>query len=126
MTHTPHPKRFQRKRTKGWRMPPGGVCCTRPGSRGNPFTVAQLRDLGYRMSDEDARQYCVDCFRQWLVRPRWDQHWMGPESEAAREKLLAQLPELRGKPLGCFCGLDQPCHVDVICELANPVEQSDA
>lgn len=121
MTYTPHPLRFQRKRTKGWRMPPGGVCCTRPGILGNPFKVAEMRVGGYRVDGEYARQLCVEKFRKWLG-PHWQQVWGGPESEAARAKLLAQLPSLRGKPLGCFCGLDQPCHVDVICELANPVE----
>lgn len=121
MKVTPHPKRFQRKRTKGWRMPPGGVCCTRPGSRGNPFTVEGCRAAGYTGTDYEIRQRCVDAFRVWLG-PDWRENWDGPESEAARAKLLAQLPELRGKPLGCTCGLDQPCHVDVICEIANPVE----
>lgn len=33
------PKRIQRKRTKGWRMPPGAVYVGRPGPFGNPFTI---------------------------------------------------------------------------------------
>lgn len=33
------PKRIQRKRTKGWRMPEGAVSVTRPGNWGNPFKV---------------------------------------------------------------------------------------
>jgi hypothetical protein len=27
--------------------------------------------------------------------------------------------ELRGKNLACFCPLDQPCHADVLLEIAN-------
>lgn len=30
--------------------------------------------------------------------------------------------ELRGKNLACFCPLDQPCHADVLLELANATE----
>jgi hypothetical protein len=33
-------KRIQRKRHKGWRMPPNTVSVTRPGKWGNPFRVA--------------------------------------------------------------------------------------
>jgi hypothetical protein len=29
------------------------------------------------------------------------------------------LSELRGKNLACYCPLDQPCHADVLLELAN-------
>ena len=36
----PEPTRIQRKRTKGWRMPPNTVSVTRPGWLGNPFKVA--------------------------------------------------------------------------------------
>jgi hypothetical protein len=28
--------------------------------------------------------------------------------------------ELRGWDLACYCPLDQPCHADVLLELANP------
>jgi hypothetical protein len=28
--------------------------------------------------------------------------------------------KLRGKDLVCWCPLDQPCHADVLLELANP------
>ena len=29
------------------------------------------------------------------------------------------IEELRGKNLACFCPLDQPCHADVLIEIAN-------
>jgi hypothetical protein len=37
-----------------------------------------------------------------------------------REWLIGKdLTELRGKNLACYCKLDQPCHADVLLELAN-------
>lgn len=36
----------------------------------------------------------------------------------ANERLLADLPELKGKVLGCFCA-PAACHGDVLVELAN-------
>jgi hypothetical protein len=33
------------------------------------------------------------------------------------------LSELRGKDLACWCPLDQPCHADVLLELANREEK---
>jgi hypothetical protein len=44
---------------------------------------------------------------------------MGPESEAARKKLMDALPSIRGKDLACFCPEGQPCHGDVLIEIAN-------
>jgi len=43
---------------------------------------------------------------------------------------VADLPfdvnELRGKNLACWCRLDQPCHADVLLELANaPIAKGD-
>ena len=37
------PKRIQRKRVKGWRMPDNTVSVTRPGRWGNPFPVSGHR-----------------------------------------------------------------------------------
>jgi hypothetical protein len=34
--------------------------------------------------------------------------------------LLADIGELTGHDLMCFCPLGQPCHADVLLELANP------
>lgn len=35
------PIRIQRKRTKGWKMPPNTVSVTRPGKWGNPFRATR-------------------------------------------------------------------------------------
>ena len=37
----------------------------------------------------------------------------------ASPDLLALLPAVRGRVLGCFCALSAPCHADVVAELAD-------
>jgi hypothetical protein len=91
------PKRIQRKRTKGWRMPPNTVIVTRPGRFGN-HPAARLKLDG---------QMAVDAFRCWVDTQAFDA-W----KEDARRTL-------RGKNLACWCPIDQPCHADVLLELAN-------
>ena len=112
------PQRIQRKRTAGWRMPEGAVSVCRPGVFGNPFTMAGCRDAGFRGTDEQIADRCVEAFRAWLG-PMWRMNWDGPESEAARAALFTRLPELRGKDLACWCKIGAPCHADVLLELAN-------
>ena len=88
------PHRFQIRRAKGWRKPEGGVVVARPTKWGNPHSVA-----------EHGRARAVELYRRHLA-----DH---PEiAEAARR-------ELRGRPLGCSCRLDQACHADVLLEIAN-------
>lgn len=89
------PKRIQRKRTKGWRMPANAVYVGRPGMFGNPYRV------GVNGSVAD----CVRLYRESLKVQR------------AFRKMVRR--ELRGKHLACWCPLDQPCHADVLLELAN-------
>jgi hypothetical protein len=109
------PKRIQRKRMKGWKLPDGAVCVTRPGKWGNPFTVmpnarpgAKVGGaLGYQAVStvEDA----IECFRAMFdVRPDM--------TKVAQD-------ELRGKDLACFCKLGEPCHADVLLEIANRIEE---
>jgi hypothetical protein len=97
------PDRIQRQRTKGWRMPPNTVSVTRPGRYGNPYTAKQAREAGYKGSYTQIAQMCVDMFRQEM-----------PEFAKA-----AYQQELRGKNLACWCKIGEPCHADVILEIAN-------
>ncbi len=46
------PKRIQRKRSKGWRMPPNTVYVGRPTKWGNPWKPEQYWDAGYSGSLE--------------------------------------------------------------------------
>jgi hypothetical protein len=43
----------------------------------------------------------------------------------ARSDLLAQLSELRGRRLACYCALNEPCHADVLARWANVESASD-
>ncbi len=101
MTHTPHPLRIQRRRTKGYKMPTGAVYCGRPTIWGNPWY------------DDWPASVCVENYRLWLTKiPSFG----GLEKASA---ILKRISELRGKQLACWCPLDKPCHVDVLCEIAN-------
>lgn len=116
------PKRIQRKRTKGWRMPEGAVSVCRPSIWGNPFTIGDARDVGFGGTDAELAARCVGSFDAWLVSPYWLNNWDGPERETARQRILDNLADLRGKDLACWCALDQPCHADVLLRLANEVK----
>lgn len=116
------PNRIQRKRTKGWTKPDGCVIVTRPSRFGNPFTLAMAIEMGYAETPEQAREVCTTAFRSWVRGS--DTWWMGPRSEATRERLLAALPSLRGKDLACYCplpvdGHTDHCHAVVLLELSN-------
>lgn len=104
------PKRIQRKRTKGWKMPAGAVCVTRPGKYGNPFTVNPGRSPGSKVSTwpyvyVPTVEESLACFRLYV-------HEM-------LSKDPGWLDELRGKDLACWCGLSSPCHADILLEIAN-------
>ncbi len=108
------PVRIQRKRTKGWKKPVGTVCVTRGTFWGNPFVVRSDLDVGAKVGGQVMGTPCVAV----------------PDAESAVETFRAyigNLPELiasarktlRGKNLACYCALDQPCHADVLLEVAN-------
>jgi uncharacterized protein DUF4326 len=97
------PVRIQRKRTKGWRMPGGAVYVGRPTRWGNQFRTDD--DLGQGL--EWDHETVVELHRLWITAP-----WM-------TASLPYLLEPLRGRDLVCWCPLDQPCHADVLLELAN-------
>lgn len=106
--------RIQRKRTKGWRMPPNTVYVGRGSVFGNPFTSAGRVCAGW---SEPMATMLVDMFKEWLAGS--DRQWAGAASYHARANMLAALPRLGGKNLACWCPLHQPCHADVLLEIAN-------
>lgn len=89
------PKRIQRSRTRGWRLPEGAIVVTRPTKYGNPI----------RCSD---RAVAVEGYRAWVAREIAMQEANGnnpwPRDQAAdRLPLLADLiAELRGHDLCCW------------------------
>lgn len=107
-------RRIQRKRIKGWKMPPNTVYVGRPTKWGNPWTVEKYWDAGYSGSEQTAAQHCVDAFRAWL---EGRDHWAHGEL-----KPIPDLAELRGKNLACWCPLDQPCPADVLIKLCQEIK----
>lgn len=90
------PVRIQRRRVKGWRLPPNTVCVDRRTQWGNPFKV----------DDEHDAAACVESFRAYVLgRIRSGQGY--------------PLAALRGKSIACWCKPGAPCHGDVLLELAG-------
>lgn len=124
------PKRIQRKRTKGWRMPSNAVYVGRPTAFGNPVICTphgcELNPCGC----EGCEPYrcCVKVFREYVTsgvegRDSCTGSFIialdGSAGYPNRSQLIRRLPELRGKDLACWCPLDKPCHADVLLEVAN-------
>ena len=138
------PKRIQRKRTAGWRMPEGAVYVGRPSNWGNWYVVSTVGELykgnaryvaalpapgahvvcavdkwGHRSgsmwggfaSKLEATTFAVELHRRSLMGTRVDLDGLRSHE--------FYLEALRGKDLACWCPLDQPCHADVLLDLAN-------
>lgn len=114
------PIRVQRKRIANWRMPDNTIYVGRPTRWGNPYGVQKVRSIdgwkwvvsnpdgecrGRYTSRNNAQHRAVQLY-QWMIE---DELKINP----------AALVELRGKDLACWCRSDQPCHCDVLLELAN-------
>ena len=97
------PKRIQRKRTKGWRMPEGVVYVGRGTQWGHPFKAGPK-------CDAKCRAQIVERYRREITN--YNGGVVGFNVLWARR-------HLRGKDLACWCPLDQPCHADVLLEVAN-------
>lgn len=98
------PVRIQRRRAKGWRMPEGAVYVGRPTRWGNPLQAGEVltSESGYAVTLSPAQVVA------------WYRHWI-----FSTFRLETFLAPLRGHDLACWCSLDQPCHADVLLELAN-------
>ena len=141
------PQRIQRKRTKGWKMPEGAVYVGRPTKWGNPFRLrtgyglARVPAVVHPMAweyegrisadgmrhdyhhDDGTVTVChvrymtaaetMECYLQYITGGGW------PLDFVSDAHLALDPSELRGRDLACWCPLDQPCHADVLLELAN-------
>lgn len=133
---TPH--RVQLSRVKGFRLPADTVVVARPSRWGNPWKVGdpvEIRAMGtmlgscagwYNAHDERGYDTAIgtaqritpklavelydDDLRSTLAHADEDPHW---------QDVADALAELAGRNLACWCPLDQPCHADVLLELAN-------
>jgi hypothetical protein len=120
-----NPKRVQRQRTKGWQMPDGAVYVGRPSRWGNPINLSDVADQFPSLDDTQVARMVVRDFQSLAVRgelsyPNWrfaggsrgPVSWTYPTVAEIRA-------DLSGKDLACWCPLDQPCHADVLLEIAN-------
>lgn len=105
------PQRIKISRQKGWRMPPDTVKVDRTTKFGNPFRSDEWTP---EIAASGART-AAEAFRLWLTgHPA-----LARINPNRRVTVIAAIKELRGKNLACWCPLDQPCHADVLLELAN-------
>jgi hypothetical protein len=95
------PDRIQLSRAKGWKMPPNTVKVDRTTRYGNPYRPGMFRDF----TAADAVRH----FRSWVS---------GDLSHRSAG-IPPDLEPLRGKNLACWCKPGEPCHADVLLELAN-------
>jgi len=77
-------------------MPPNTIYVGRPSKWGNPFKIGV----------DGSREEVLRRYRTWVM-----------EKVSQRPDFLAPL---RGKNLACFCRITDPCHADILLELANP------
>jgi hypothetical protein len=122
------PKRIQMTRQRPWRADnPGAVIVARPSWYGNDYRVVKGPDGWHVLwlngmtahvhpSPTEARRHAVQLYEKDLST------LLGGEEPLA-EQARWRLAFLGGHDLACWCPLDQPCHADVLLELANPDER---
>ena len=117
------PKRIQRRRTKGWRMPDGAVYVGRPSKWGNPFRPVQRPSGLWIPTDDNGVTYEGPFYRYSAALGACVRLFVEVEVDLGLLADRADVTELRGKDLCCWCPLDSPCHADVLLALANGEEQ---
>lgn len=78
---------------------PYDVYIGRPSKWGNPFEIGK----------DGSRETVILKYWEWLL---------------SSPSLMAEIPELKGKVLGCWCA-PRPCHGDILADLANELAKLD-
>jgi len=81
-------------------MPPNAVYVGRPTKWGNPYKIG---------CEAGGAREAVENFRAWV-------NACNHRSMIDIERIRT---ELQGKDLACWCPIYQPCHADVLLEIAN-------
>jgi hypothetical protein len=136
------PVRVQLSRRKGWRMPENTVKVSRPGPWGNPFNLRASEHcwtaiaFGHKADPAGRHAASVTMFKLWIAGGKATTvdgcglygskgkktvaFAESPAIIAADPPSLEQIRRgLAGKNLACWCRPDQPCHADVLLEIAN-------
>lgn len=93
------PRRIQRSRAAGWRMPENTVYVGRGSRWGNRFRVEDHADAA-----EAVMMFEHDLTKAAVFHEEAYDDYIRP---------------LIGKNLACWCPLDAPCHADVLLRLAR-------
>ena len=100
------PVRLQRKRTKGYHLPPGTIYVGRGSKWGNPFPIDHVNDA----------EKVVALYKKWFLCGNLSLSRLDPM-------------ELQGKNLSCWCPLVDkdghrvPCHADFLLDICNRSEE---
>lgn len=120
------PARVQRKRTKGFRLPPNTVCVTRGTKYGNPYVVGK----------DGSTIECVKQYAEMMVPYTHHGKHNGMGDFLLSEAVMTEIErDLKGKNIACFCALCEkhkdglpfgehckdcpPCHGKWLLEVAN-------
>ncbi len=128
----PHttPRRIHwQARRPGWHKPPGVIYVGRPTRWANPFRIFK-DDRDYERAVAEFRAWLAGEIAIWVYRTdryrtmaEQEEAWSAGEILEIDHTHPPTTAEIRkhlgGKDLGCWCSLDQPCHADVLLELAN-------
>jgi len=113
------PKRIQRKRTKGWRMPPNTSYVGRGSKWGNPYKVVRFEDGYVVFRNEAYIRFYKTRFEAEISACLLYHLNLTQEDKANIRK------ELRGKNLCCWCPLNRICHSEILLEIANTEEDKE-
>ena len=111
------PQRIKLERRKGWRLQEvskalnglPAVKVDRSTKWGNPLRAGMWRDYTKKSAVRDFEKYIN---REPSVRTFENAFGAPPSKEKIRE-------QLKGKNLACWCDLDEPCHAEILLEIAN-------
>lgn len=135
-------------------MPEGVVYVGRPSAYGNPFRAAchmrydrstywcvaagpeyrpWLPTGNQHPTKAAADAEAVALYRRWIEGENWAavyarRYTLQRENQGAEMPTPPRLSEVRAALLGldlcCWCPADQPCHADVLLEIANAPEEA--
>lgn len=120
-----NPKRIQRKRTKGWRMPENTIYVGRPTIYGNPFKVSAKfwTNCDFLVEIMNLEQ-SLYWYKQWMNQENskvYPVAWNKRNDDG--DFVLITRPNLKDlwgyTALACWCKEGEPCHADVLIELLN-------
>lgn len=114
------PERIQLSRKKGWRKPENTVVVARPTCWGNPYRIVRAGKTTWQVMHFST--LLAEFISRTGTEARADAvHRLQRLIEHDRAPWSADMirSELAGKNLACWCPPDQPCHADVLLEIAN-------